>query len=66
MNSVARTEAGEKWCTGCAQWHPRDRFTVNRAARDGLQSWCRESVAEARRRADEEHNRHLLARLLVK
>jgi hypothetical protein len=35
-----RRAAGEKWCTGCKQWHRRTLFTVDRSRSDGLAKWC--------------------------
>jgi hypothetical protein len=39
-----------KRCSACRQELPHDRFYRRRAARDGLQSACRDCVAEAQRR----------------
>lgn len=42
-----RVAAGEKWCTLCATWHPRDEFGADKSRHDGKAASCRES-----RRAD--------------
>jgi hypothetical protein len=51
-----RTAAGEKWCTGCKDWHPVQMFGPNG---DGYQTSCRTWRSESFRR-------WLLARVLVK
>lgn len=39
----ARLAAGEKWCGGCRDWHPRDQYATDRSRGDGLKSRCRKS-----------------------
>lgn len=34
-------EAGEKWCTGCKQWHDRSAFGKDSSRSDGLAGSCR-------------------------
>lgn len=36
----ARVANGEKWCTGCKEWHRRTRFTLDNSRRDGLTPEC--------------------------
>lgn len=36
-----RRASGEKWCTGCKQWHRRTSFTIDRSRGDGVAKWCR-------------------------
>jgi hypothetical protein len=36
----ARIAAGEKWCTGCKEWHPRGMFKVDKSRSDGLAAAC--------------------------
>lgn len=36
----ARVSNGEKWCTGCKDWHPRSVFTLDNSRSDGLTSTC--------------------------
>lgn len=45
--------AGEKWCGGCREWHPRSAFATDRSRGDGLMPRCRESVNGAARVAYE-------------
>ncbi|HUR74416.1 MAG TPA: hypothetical protein VMZ00_09070 [Sporichthya sp.] len=35
-----RVAAGEKWCGGCRNWHPRASFSTDRSRGDGLAKWC--------------------------
>ena len=37
---LARIDAGEKWCTGCKEWHLRSAFTLDNSRRDGLTPTC--------------------------
>lgn len=39
----ARVEAGQKWCCGCKDWHPRESFGVRSDSLDGLMRVCREA-----------------------
>ena len=59
---LAHREAGEKWCTDCQAWHPRDDFGRDRSQLDGLDRRCKTArgVREARRRA-----RRALARVVT-
>jgi hypothetical protein len=41
-----RRAAGEKWCTGCKQWHPHVDFNIDRSRGDGLGKWCRAFATE--------------------
>lgn len=36
----ARITNGEKWCTGCKDWHLRAEFTLDNSRRDGLTPTC--------------------------
>jgi hypothetical protein len=48
----ARVAAGEKWCTDCQEWHPREAFGRDRSQRSGLARRCKVARRErdARRR----------------
>jgi hypothetical protein len=35
-----KKERGEKWCSGCKDWHPKNKFPRDRARSDGLRCWC--------------------------
>lgn len=35
-----RLGEGEKWCHGCAAWHQRSAFNVDRSRGDGLTATC--------------------------
>lgn len=35
-----RRASGQKWCTGCKDWHPISEFKVDRSRSDGLASTC--------------------------
>lgn len=37
---VARVESGEKWCTGCKEWHSRAAFGDDASRSDGLAASC--------------------------
>ena len=39
-----------KQCRRCGETKPREAFSPDRDRRDGLHSWCRSCVAEAKRR----------------
>jgi len=38
-----------KTCSKCGQAKPRTAFFAHRGRRDGLQSWCRDCIAERNR-----------------
>jgi 5-methylcytosine-specific restriction endonuclease McrA len=38
---VSRINSGEKWCTGCKEWHSRTLFYVDRSRSDGLAASCK-------------------------
>ncbi len=38
---LSRLSQGEKWCTGCKEWHLQDAFAVDRSRGDGLTASCR-------------------------
>lgn len=44
-----RAERGEKWCTLCRRWHPRDAFTSDASRFDGLSPSCARAQGEWRR-----------------
>lgn len=50
---LAHQRAGEKWCTDCQAWHPRDDFGRDRSQRDGLDRRCKiaRKVRDRRRAA---------------
>lgn len=37
---TARVEGGQKWCTSCKSWQPRDRFGRDSTRSDGLSAKC--------------------------
>jgi hypothetical protein len=39
---TAHLDAGERWCRGCAEWHPAGAFAGDRSRVDGVTSACRE------------------------
>ncbi len=45
----ARRDAGEKWCTGCKDWHPVAEFAHDSSRSDGLRAACRASRATPRK-----------------
>ena len=48
-----RVSNGEKWCTGCKDWHPRSAFTLDNSRSDGLTPTC-VTFRKARYRAKRE------------
>lgn len=46
-----RRERGEKWCSGCAEFHPFSEFGPNKGQSDGLAILCREAGRESGRRS---------------
>ncbi|NOR03661.1 HNH endonuclease [Mycolicibacterium fortuitum] len=40
---AARTDAGQKWCRSCREWHAREDFNADRSRGDGLAAQCRAS-----------------------
>jgi hypothetical protein len=47
----AKTAAGQKWCGGCKDWHPRGAFDADRSRSDGLKARCRAYVSRHSRAA---------------
>lgn len=43
-NYRERIAIGQKWCFGCRDWHPLERFTVDKTRGDGLKAKCRDFV----------------------
>ena len=37
---ISRLQQGQKWCTGCKQWHSRSLFATDRSRSDGLKASC--------------------------
>lgn len=60
---AARLSAGEKWCTACKEWHPRDAFVVDRTRGDGRKASC--LVADRRRPRGRRNPLHEAARAAV-
>lgn len=61
---VAHHQNGEKWCTGCRQWHRVERFNVNRSRWDQLQHMCveaRRPYADPKRNIAHEQARHAVS-----
>jgi len=47
----AKVDAGEKWCTGCKDWHPKSEFSVDASRWDGRKSVCVERSNARHRQA---------------
>jgi hypothetical protein len=45
----ANIEAGGKWCTAHAEWHPVSEFGRDKSRGDGLAATCRNGVNERRK-----------------
>lgn len=37
---ISRVESGQKWCTGCKEWHSREAFGADASRADGLAAQC--------------------------
>lgn len=46
---TARVAGGERWCTGCKQWHPVARFSADRSRGILLSAQCRFAKRRPRR-----------------
>lgn len=51
---------GEKRCAACERTLPSDRFARRSSAKDGLQSWCRECSATAKRQWRESNEQRVV------
>lgn len=55
---LAHEASGEKWCTACKGWHPRNAFRSDRSRRDGLSATCSEARNARVRKPPDQHLPH--------
>lgn len=64
----AQVAAGQKWCTGCRQWHVITEFAIDRSRGDNHTKWCRDyanrrgRVSYAPRQRPSPGRRYIVAR----
>jgi len=58
---VRKITATHKWCPGCEQMLPRDRFYRDKSVSNGLRSYCKECTRQqnkARKRSREQNRKY--------